>query len=104
MIADSGSLPGFCPEVAMNTGKTLFAQLMDFLPWTTFTRIVDRYDGNRRMRTFSCAEHYRVMTFCATDLPGKPARHRSQFIGASPQALPHGFPGTSAALARPWPT
>ena len=21
----------------MNTGKTLFAQLMDFLPWTTFT-------------------------------------------------------------------
>ena len=25
------------------TGKTLFAQLMDFLPWTTFTRIVDRY-------------------------------------------------------------
>ena len=26
----------------MNIGKTLFAQLMDFLPWTTFTRIVDR--------------------------------------------------------------
>jgi transposase len=47
----------------MNTGKTLFAQLMDFLPWTTFTRIVDRYDGNRRVRTFSCAEHYRVMAF-----------------------------------------
>ena len=29
-------------------GKTLFAQLMDFLPWTTFTRIVDRYGGERR--------------------------------------------------------
>jgi hypothetical protein len=26
----------------MNTGKTLFAQLMDFLPWTTFSRIVTR--------------------------------------------------------------
>ena len=47
----------------MNTGKTLFAQLMDCLPWTTFARIVDRYDGNRRVRTFSCAEHYRVMAF-----------------------------------------
>ena len=47
----------------MNTGKTLFAQLMDFLPWTTFARIVDRYDGNCRVRTFSCAEHYRVMAF-----------------------------------------
>ena len=32
----------------MNTGKTLFAQLMDFLPWTTFTRIVDRYGGDHR--------------------------------------------------------
>ncbi len=27
----------------MNTGKTLFAQLMDFLPWTTFARFVIGY-------------------------------------------------------------
>lgn len=47
----------------MNTGKTRFAQLMDFLPWTTFARVVERYDGNRRVRTFPCAEHYRVMAF-----------------------------------------
>ena len=47
----------------MNTGKTLFAQLMDFLPWTTFTRIVDRYDGDRRVRALSCAEQYRAMAF-----------------------------------------
>ena len=31
----------------MNVGTTLFSQLMDFLPWTTFTRIVDRHDGDR---------------------------------------------------------
>ena len=30
----------------MYTGKTLFAQLMDLLPWTTFSRIVARYGGN----------------------------------------------------------
>ena len=36
---------------ALFTGKTLFAQLMDFLPWTTFTRIVDRYGGDHRVRT-----------------------------------------------------
>jgi len=47
----------------MNTGKTLFAQLMDFLPWTTFTRIVARYDGDRAIRTLSCAEQFRVMAF-----------------------------------------
>jgi Domain of unknown function (DUF4372)/Transposase DDE domain len=47
----------------MNTGKTLFAQLMDFLPWSTFTRIVARHDGDRAVRTLSCAEQYRVMAF-----------------------------------------
>jgi transposase len=47
----------------MNGGKTLFAQLMDFLPWSTFTRIVERYRGDARVRTLSCAEQFRVMAF-----------------------------------------
>ena len=47
----------------MNTGKTLFAQLMDFLPWSTFDRIVARYDGDRAVRTLSCAAQYQVMAF-----------------------------------------
>ena len=33
----------------MNTGKTLFAQIMDFLPWSTFDRIVARYEGSDRL-------------------------------------------------------
>jgi hypothetical protein len=45
----------------MYTGKTLFAQLMDFLPWSTFARLVVRYDGDRRVRTLTCAEQYRAM-------------------------------------------
>jgi hypothetical protein len=47
----------------MNIGKTLFAQLMDFLPWSTFDRIVARYDGNRAVRTLPCAAQYQVMAF-----------------------------------------
>jgi hypothetical protein len=47
----------------MNTGKTLFGQLMDFLPWSTFDRIVARYDGNRAVRKLSCAAQYQVMAF-----------------------------------------
>jgi hypothetical protein len=31
----------------MYMSKTLLAQLMDFLPWTTFARIVERYGGDR---------------------------------------------------------
>ena len=47
----------------MYAGKTLFAQLMDFLPWTTFARIVDRYYGDRYVKTLTCAEQFRVMAF-----------------------------------------
>ena len=47
----------------MYLGKTLFAQVMDFLPWKTFHRIVDRYGGDHRTRSLSCAEQFRVMAF-----------------------------------------
>jgi len=47
----------------MNTGKTIFTQLMDFLPWSTFDRIVGRYGGNRGVRKLPCAQHYQVMAF-----------------------------------------
>jgi Domain of unknown function (DUF4372) len=47
----------------MNAGKTLFAQLMDCLPWSTFARIVTRYHGVRSVQTFPCTEQYRAMAF-----------------------------------------
>ena len=47
----------------MNIGKTLFAQLMDFLPWKIFHRIVDRYDGDRYVKSMTCADQFRVMSF-----------------------------------------
>jgi hypothetical protein len=52
-----------CPGTAMYVGKTLFAQIMDFVPWTSFRRIVARYGGDRRVRTLNCAEQFRVLTF-----------------------------------------
>lgn len=47
----------------MYTGKTLFAQLMDHIPWTTFGRVVQRYQGDHRVRTLSSAEHFRCLAF-----------------------------------------
>ena len=47
----------------MNIGKTLFAQLMDFLPWKTFHRIVDRHGGDRYVKSMTCADQFRVMAF-----------------------------------------
>ena len=47
----------------MNIGKTLFAQIMDFIPWTSFTRIVNRYGGDARSSSFACTAHFRVMAY-----------------------------------------
>ena len=47
----------------MNVGKTLFAQIMEFIPWTSFSRIVERYAGNAGVRRMSCAEQFRIMAF-----------------------------------------
>ena len=47
----------------MNTGKTLFAQIMEFMPWTSFSRIVARYGGDAGVRRMNCAEQFRIMAF-----------------------------------------
>ena len=47
----------------MNVGKTLFAQVMEFVPWKTFGRIVERHKGDTGVRTLSCADLFRVSLF-----------------------------------------
>ena len=47
----------------MNAGKLLFAQLMDFIPWTSFARSVARYSGDVRVRSMTCSEQYRALAF-----------------------------------------
>lgn len=47
----------------MNLGKTLFAQLMEFVPWTSFARIVARYSGDARVSALPSTEHFRIMAY-----------------------------------------
>lgn len=47
----------------MYVGRLLFAQVLDFVPWRVFQRIVDRYGGDHRVRTLSCADQFRCMAF-----------------------------------------
>ena len=47
----------------MYVGKTLFAQVMEFVPWTSFARIVQRHAGDSGVRTLTCAEQFRAMAF-----------------------------------------
>jgi hypothetical protein len=47
----------------MHTGRIVFAQLMDFLPKHEFSRCVRRYQGDRRVRRFSCLDQFLAMAF-----------------------------------------
>ena len=47
----------------MNVGKTLFAQVMEYVPWKTFGRIIERHAGDAGVRTLDCADVFRVMAF-----------------------------------------
>jgi len=47
----------------MNSGKSIFAQLMDFLPSKAFWRCVKRYHGDYKLKTFSCWDQFLCMAF-----------------------------------------
>jgi hypothetical protein len=47
----------------MNTGRTIFSQVMDFLPLQQFRKCVARYDGERKVQQFSCLDQLLCMAF-----------------------------------------
>ena len=47
----------------MNCGKTIFSQIMDFLPKHKFRQCVDRYNGNYRVHSFTCFDQFLCMAF-----------------------------------------
>lgn len=47
----------------MNTGRTVFAQVMDFLPLPEFRRCVDRYRGDYKVQSFSCLDQFLSLAF-----------------------------------------
>jgi hypothetical protein len=47
----------------MNTGRTVFSQLMDYLPTYEFQKCVTRYSGDYRSRSLSCRDQFLAMAF-----------------------------------------
>ena len=47
----------------MNQGKSIFSQIMDFLPKHKFRQCVNRYSGNYRVRSFTCFDQFLCMAF-----------------------------------------
>ena len=47
----------------MNTGRTIFSQLMDFFPLHEFSQCVERYHGNYKIKSFSCWDQFLCLAF-----------------------------------------
>jgi len=47
----------------MNSGKTIFSQLMEFLPSYEFRQCVNRYRGHYKIKSFSCWDQFLCMAF-----------------------------------------
>jgi hypothetical protein len=50
-------------DVAMNTGQTVFAQILELLPRRAFELAIERYRGDRKLRQFSCMDQLLCMVF-----------------------------------------
>jgi hypothetical protein len=47
----------------MNQGRTIFSQLIEYLPYKEFSRCVHRYGGERYVKSFSCMDQFLCMAF-----------------------------------------
>lgn len=93
----------------MNVGKTLFAQVMELVPWKTFGRIVERHKGDAGVRTLSCAELFRVMAFAQLtwreslrDIEACLAANQSKLFHMGMKALPARSTLADALERRDW--
>ena len=47
----------------MYQGKTVFSQIMSYIPKYQFNKCVDKYKGNYKVRQFSCWDQFLTMSF-----------------------------------------
>ena len=73
----------------MNSGKTIFAQLMDFMPCAyEFRRCVERYHGNYKVKNFSCWDQFLTLAFAQLTYR-ESLRDIEACLRATPQKLYH---------------
>lgn len=77
----------------MNSGKMVFSQIMDYLPWWQFHKIVAQYQGNHKVKHFSCTEHFRVMAFAQLTHRRSLRDIESAFVAVGKKAYHMGIKG-----------
>jgi hypothetical protein len=80
----------------MYQGQLVFTQLMAHLPRHTFRRLVQRYRGDHRVRSFTCWHQFVSMAFAQLTFR-ESLRDIEACLGAVPEKLYHmGLPGGAA--------
>jgi hypothetical protein len=84
----------------MNAGKTLFAQVMEFVLWKTFGWIIERHRGDVGVRTLGCADLFSDHGLRSADVARISSRYRILSDGQTDEAVPHGAEDSSGSLER----
>lgn len=72
----------------MNQGRTIFAQLIAQAPHKAFARCVERYQGNHRVRSFTCWDQFLCMAFAQLTYR-ESLRDVEACLNAAPERLYH---------------
>ena len=72
----------------MNVGKSVFSQLMDFVPHSEFQECVQRYRGNYKVKKFSCLDQFLSMVFAQLTYRDS-LRDLVDCLEAKPESLYH---------------
>jgi len=75
----------------MSAAKTIFSQLMDFLPTYEFRKCVDRYNGNYKVKSFSCWDQFLSMAFAQLTFRESLRDIQACLARGTTQALSHGL-------------
>ena len=75
----------------MNIGKTVFAQMMEFLPPYEFQKCVERYQGNYKIKSFSCWDQFLCMAFAQLTYRESLRDIQACLRGNQQQTLSHGL-------------
>jgi hypothetical protein len=78
--------------MSMNTGRTVFSQLMDHLPTYEFQKCVDRYSGDYRSRKLSWRDQFLAMAFAQLTYRVSLRDIETCSRSFSGKLLPHGLP------------
>ena len=77
----------------MDSGKLVFAQLMDFMPRHDFDACVRRYDGDCRPRGFSCRDQFLCLAFAPLTCRESPRDLETCLRALEPKLYHAGSPG-----------